>query len=76
MRQLACSTSDSVVNAETLRRIDPSTTPGGSPIASKTGERSLDPLAQAEPVEHAIFAMSKAIMMACRSSPGNATFNV
>ena len=46
------------------------------PIATSTGEGSLDPLAQAEPVEQATPARSSAITSACRSSLRNATFDV
>ena len=45
-------------------------------IASSVGECSLEPLAHAEPVEHATPAMSKAIANACRSRPGKAMLAV
>ena len=43
-----------------------------SPIATSVGEGSLDPLAQALPVEHATPARSSAMTNACRSRPGKA----
>ncbi|MCA9225568.1 MAG: hypothetical protein KDA47_08145, partial [Planctomycetales bacterium] len=51
MRSEAAWTSDSVWKAPRLNRIAPSTIGWGSPIANNTGEGSLEPLAQADPVE-------------------------
>ena len=45
-------------------------------MAMCTGEGSLEPLAQAEPVEQAMPAWSRATKRACRSRPMNATLDV
>ena len=76
VRRAASVTSAWVVGAPKLNRNDPSTSDFEQPIASSVGDGSLDPLAQAEPVEHATPARSNAIIKACRSRPGKATFEV
>jgi hypothetical protein len=57
-------------------RIEPSITASSRPIAISTGDGSLDPLAQADPVEQAKPAMSRASTIACRFMPGNEIFDV
>ena len=70
MRIAAERTSAAVVVAPKLNRIALRTMLSGSPIATSVGDGSLDPLAQAEPVEQATPAKSRAITNACRSRGG------
>ena len=70
------SISAAVLSRLRLIRIAPSITESSSPIACNTGDGSLDPLAQAEPVEQAIPAMSKASTISCRFSPGKEMFEM
>ncbi len=65
-----------MVVAPKLKRNDPVSTGLEQPIAASTREGSLDPLAQADPVEQATPARSNAINRAWRSSPNSATFEV
>ena len=59
-----------------LKRKEPEITAGWKPIAMCTGDGSLEPLAQAEPVEQATRAWSRAMKSACRSRPSKAMFEV
>lgn len=61
IRSTARSMSERVVRAPKLSRMAPSTRALSSRIAMSTGEGSLEPLAQADPVEHATPAKSRAI---------------
>lgn len=72
MIEHAAEISSSVVSLDKLNRTAPRMTSVGNPIAWRTWEGWLDPLAHADPVLHAIPARSRASWRACRSIPGNA----
>ena len=76
MRSAAVSISCRVVKAPRLKRSELSTMSAGRRMASSTAEGSVEPLAQAEPIEQATPAMSSAMCTAWQLSPGNATFDV
>ncbi len=76
MMATVSSISDSVVVAPKLKRRLLATNSSARPIAIKTGEGSLDPLAHAEPVEQATPSRSSAITSARRSRPENETLLV
>ena len=70
------STSTAVVEALKLKRKALPIRGSESPIARRTGDGSLEPLAHAEPVEQAIPAMSSASNNDWRSRPMNEMFDV
>ena len=71
MISIAFSISSRVLPTPRLIRTEFSIIDFSSPIASNTGDNSLLPLAQAEPVEIANPFMSAAIRKDCRSTSGN-----
>ena len=76
MRLIASSISASVVVAPRLKRTDERRRSSGMRMAIRVGEGRVEPLAQAEPSEAAMPAMSSCIKRASPSRPGKPTLRV
>ena len=76
MRSAARHTSAALVVPPTLNLSELAKTSSEHPIARSVRDGSLEPLAHAEPVEHATPARSNAITSAWRSTLGKAMFRV